>query len=60
LAVYLHKKLQLRMGWTSSLANTLILAVGAYFFGLEPADGDALTRFEDVGFARQGPADVGG
>ncbi len=36
-AVYLHKKLQLRMGWTSSLGNTLVLAVGAYFFGLEPA-----------------------
>jgi uncharacterized membrane-anchored protein YitT (DUF2179 family) len=36
LAVYLHKKLQLKMGWTSSLANTFILAVGAYFFGLEP------------------------
>jgi uncharacterized membrane-anchored protein YitT (DUF2179 family) len=35
-AVYLHKKLQLKMGWTSSLANTLILSVGAYFFGLEP------------------------
>lgn len=37
LAVYLHKKLQLKMGWTSSLANTLVLAVGAYYFGLEPA-----------------------
>jgi len=37
LAVYLHKRLQLKMGWTSSLANTLILAVGAYLFGLEPA-----------------------
>jgi uncharacterized membrane-anchored protein YitT (DUF2179 family) len=37
LAVYLHKKLQLRMGWTSFLANTLVLAVGAYCFGLEPA-----------------------
>lgn len=37
LAVYLHKKLQLKMGWTSSLANTLILGVGAWFFGLEPA-----------------------
>jgi len=36
-AVYLHKKLQLRMGLTSFLGNTLILAVGAYFFGLEPA-----------------------
>jgi uncharacterized membrane-anchored protein YitT (DUF2179 family) len=36
-AVYLHKKLQLRMGWTSFLGNTLILAVGAYFLGLEPA-----------------------
>jgi uncharacterized membrane-anchored protein YitT (DUF2179 family) len=36
-AVYLHKKLQLRMGWTSSLGNTLVLAAGAYFFGLEPA-----------------------
>jgi uncharacterized membrane-anchored protein YitT (DUF2179 family) len=37
LAVYLHKKLQLRMGWTSFLGNTLVLAVGAYCFGLEPA-----------------------
>lgn len=37
LAVYLHKKLQLKMGLTSSLGNTLVLAVGAYFFGLEPA-----------------------
>jgi uncharacterized membrane-anchored protein YitT (DUF2179 family) len=36
-AVYLHKKLQLRMGFTSFLGNSLVLAVGAYFFGLEPA-----------------------
>jgi uncharacterized membrane-anchored protein YitT (DUF2179 family) len=36
-AVYLHKRLQLKMGWTSFLGNTLVLTVGAYFFGLEPA-----------------------
>lgn len=36
-AVYLHKKLQLKMGLTSFIGNSLVLAVGAYFFGLEPA-----------------------
>ena len=36
-AVYLHKKLQLKMGLTSFLGNSLVLVAGAYFFGLEPA-----------------------
>lgn len=36
-AVYLHKKLQLKMGLTSFLGNSLVLAAGAYFFGVEPA-----------------------
>lgn len=36
-AVYLHKKLQLKMGVTSFVGNSLVLAAGAFFFGLEPA-----------------------
>jgi uncharacterized membrane-anchored protein YitT (DUF2179 family) len=36
-AVYLNKKLELKMGLTYFLGNTLVLALGAYYFGLEPA-----------------------
>lgn len=34
-AVYLNKKFEFRLGVTFFLANTLVLAVGAHFFGLE-------------------------
>jgi uncharacterized membrane-anchored protein YitT (DUF2179 family) len=37
LAVYLNKKWEFRLGWTFSLCNTVILAVGASVFSLETA-----------------------
>lgn len=37
LVVYLHRRFGLRMGTMTFLSNALILAAGAYFFGLERA-----------------------